>query len=246
MRKHRHTEQLIEIDHYRIPVKIYREGRKNVRVSIGKNHAILRVPHSSLGSTDKHMHFLKDWLRKKVLIQERYQRLFKPVDFSKPYSLKICDELYSIHFTADSIDRFIGKFKSGIIHISYPEQLDLADYHQDIKKLISRVCVKKFKPLIENQVDYWNDRVFKEEIHTIRLKYNSSNWGSCSVKKNLNFSTRLFLVPNEVREYVIVHELAHLKELNHSKHFWKWVQHAMPEYQKHERWLKDHGGLCDF
>jgi predicted metal-dependent hydrolase len=246
LRKHRPTEQIIEIDNYRIPVKIYQERRNTVRVAIGKHHAILRVPYFSLSSKEKHLVFLEEWLKKKVLIQDRYQRLFTPVDYSKPYSLTIYNEQYIVSFEAQQIDKFKAKWTDEGILIAYPADINLMDNHQEIKKLISRLCARKFRKQIETRVDHWNDHFFKEEINSIRLKYNSSNWGSCSVKKNLNFSTRLFLVPHEVREYVIVHELAHLKEMNHSKKFWEWVEQAMPDFKKHERWLKQHGGLCDF
>lgn len=246
MRKLRPTKQIIEIDTYRIPVKIYQERRNNVRVAIGKDHAILRVPYFSLSSKEKHLIFLKEWLRRKVLVQGRYQRLFTPIDYSKPYSLEILGKQYKVSFEEKMTDKFKAKWKANEIIISFPIGYNLADHHQEIKKLISRSCAKKFRYLIEERVDFWNDHFFQEDINTIRLKYNSSNWGSCSMKKNLNFSTRLFLVPKEVLEYVIVHELAHLKEMNHSKNFWKWVGHAMPEYKIHERWLKDNGGLCDF
>lgn len=246
MRKQRHTEQIIEIDSYRIPVKIYQERRKNVRVAIGKNHAILRVPYFSLSSKEKHLIFLEEWLQKKVLIQRRYQRLFTPTDYSKPYDLTVFEKTYSVHFQSGNIENIKAGIQDRNIIITHPTDIYLADYHADLKKLISRLFAKKYKPMVEERVDFWNDRFFKEDIGSIRLKYNSSNWGSCSLKRNLNFSTRLLLAPERVRDYVIVHELAHLKEMNHSKKFWTWVEKAMPDFKTQEEWLKENGGMCDF
>jgi predicted metal-dependent hydrolase len=87
---------------------------------------------------------------------------------------------------------------------------------------------------------------FQRPVRNVYLKYNHSNWGSCSVGSNINLSTRLLFAPPDVIDYVIIHELAHLIEQNHSNRFWAQVARAMPDYERHERWLKDHGKTCDF
>ena len=76
--------------------------------------------------------------------------------------------------------------------------------------------------------------------------FNSSNWGSCSSNKIINLSTRLLFAPPEVIDYVIIHELAHLVEANHSKRFWDLVASKMPNYKEQEQWLKTHGRHLDF
>jgi predicted metal-dependent hydrolase len=68
-------------------------------------------------------------------------------------------------------------------------------------------------------------------------------WGSCSSSGNLNFSWRLVMAPMEVVEYVIVHELVHLREQNHSARFWKLVSEILPEYRSQRRWLNEKGYL---
>ena len=67
-----------------------------------------------------------------------------------------------------------------------------------------------------------------------------TRWGSCSHKGNLNFNWKLMMVPESVIDYVIIHELAHLKEMNHSGKFWNLVAEQCPQWRKHRKWLKDH------
>lgn len=67
-----------------------------------------------------------------------------------------------------------------------------------------------------------------------------TRWGSCSQKGNINFNWKLMMAPEPVIDYVIVHELVHLKEMNHSKNFWKLVAEHCPQWRKHRKWLKDH------
>ena len=73
------------------------------------------------------------------------------------------------------------------------------------------------------------------------VKAQKTRWGSCSSKGNINLNCLLMNVPAYVRKYVIVHELAHRKEMNHSERFWKVVADEIPEYQKAVRWLKTSG-----
>ena len=74
---------------------------------------------------------------------------------------------------------------------------------------------------------------------TIRTQH--TRWGSCSAKGNLNFNCLLMLAPDTVRDYVVVHELCHRKEMNHSKAFWAHVERVLPDYRNPRKWLKDNG-----
>ncbi|MDO5134338.1 MAG: SprT family zinc-dependent metalloprotease [Eubacteriales bacterium] len=75
----------------------------------------------------------------------------------------------------------------------------------------------------------------------ITIRNQRSRWGSCSAKGNLNFNCLLMLAPPEVLDYVIVHELCHRKEMNHSSRFWAEVARIIPDYAVHEKWLKTEG-----
>jgi predicted metal-dependent hydrolase len=75
----------------------------------------------------------------------------------------------------------------------------------------------------------------------LTIRDGRSRWGSCSSLGGLNFSWRLILAPPEILDYVVIHELAHLRELNHSPRFWAIVAAHCPAYRTHQRWLKEHG-----
>lgn len=76
----------------------------------------------------------------------------------------------------------------------------------------------------------------------ITIRNQRSKWGSCSVNGNLNFNCLLMLAPPEVVDAIVVHELCHRKEMNHSERFYAEVRRVYPEYDKWNRWLKEHGG----
>lgn len=76
----------------------------------------------------------------------------------------------------------------------------------------------------------------------ISIRAQKTRWGSCSSRGNLNFNWKLILMPAEILDYVVVHELAHRKQMNHSKLFWAEVERVLPDYRERRRWLKENGG----
>ena len=75
-------------------------------------------------------------------------------------------------------------------------------------------------------------------FNRVRIKNVKTIWGSCSSKKNLNFNFKLSFLPEALIDYVFVHELAHLKHMNHSKAFWSEVEKQIPDYKKRREELK--------
>ena len=73
------------------------------------------------------------------------------------------------------------------------------------------------------------------------MRAQRTRWGSCSSSGNLNFNCLLALVPPAVLDYVVVHELCHRLEMNHSPRFWQEVGRVMPDYEEHKKWLRENG-----
>ena len=76
---------------------------------------------------------------------------------------------------------------------------------------------------------------------TITIREQKTRWGSCSAKGNLNFNWKLVLMPPEILDYVVVHELAHRLQMNHSAAFWAEVGKILPDYRERRQWLKVNG-----
>ena len=86
-------------------------------------------------------------------------------------------------------------------------------------------------------------KIIGVDYGTITIRMQKSRWGSCSAKGNLNFNCLLMKTPDEVIDYVVVHELCHRKEMNHSPRFWAEVEKIIPDYKKRRSWLKTNSHL---
>lgn len=114
---------------------------------------------------------------------------------------------------------------------------------EDVKKLTAeeiKTLAEQALKLIPQRVEYFARQV-GVTYGRITIRNQKTRWGSCSSKGNLNFNCLLMLAPTEILDYVVVHELCHRKEMNHSKAFWTEVEKVLPDYRQSVQWLKENG-----
>ena len=106
---------------------------------------------------------------------------------------------------------------------------------EDIRRLADQAI-----ELLPGRVAYYAPQV-GVTYGKITIRNQKSRWGSCSAKGNLNFNCLLMLTPPEIQDYVVVHELCHRRQMNHSEQFWREVERILPDYGERRRWLKENG-----
>ena len=234
-------------DESTIPAKIYQERRYNVRYSMGKKGAILRLPvHLSSSDKIRYTEQFIQWVRKQLDKRVDLAQQYQPKSYQTGDTLQVGPRTYELYVTQGDRKTHSAKVKGAVIELKLSEHQQGLALTKSIKTLLSRVIGQDFLPEITERVHAINQSHFQSNIKQIRLKYNRSNWGSCSSSGNINLSTRLLFAPQAVIDYVIIHELAHTKEMNHSKRFWSLVEGVMPSYKEKEKWLKQNSHLCDF
>ncbi|MBR4290092.1 MAG: M48 family metallopeptidase [Oscillospiraceae bacterium] len=137
----------------------------------------------------------------------------------------------------EEIKRFVeskaGWIEKHLSNLTAQEQQKLTD--QELRALR-----EKARTLVTERVQFYAPLIGVTYTQ-IAIRAQHTRWGSCSSKGNLNFNCLLALVPPEVLDYVVVHELCHRKELNHSDRFWNEVGKILPDYKDRKKWLKDNG-----
>lgn len=246
--KKKATEHLrMEIEGEKVPVRIHRERRRSLRAAVGKDSFILRMP-SWLTETQEAegIDWFRGWASRMIKKDQSVLTQLNGRTYRDGDVLAVGRRRYQLHIRFADRRTHSARLRQGVIQLTLSSNDSEADLSRNIRTLLSRIVARDFLPAVTRRVHELNGLHFRKPVKSVRLKYNHSNWGSCSRNGNINLSTRLLFAPDEVIDYVIVHELAHLSELNHSPRFWKIVERVMPEYRKMERWLRENRNQCDF
>lgn len=134
------------------------------------------------------------------------------------------------HFRA-----LLTQVDAGQVRVGKPQK-KLSKKDERAKYLAHKEAARK---LAHERVEYFN-MFYKFSVGRISIKNTSSRWGSCSRKGNLNFNYKIAFLPTQHTDYIIVHELCHLGQFNHSKKFWSLVEKTIPDYLKIHNELKKH------
>ena len=231
-----------------VPIKVRKERRRNIRYSItGKSINVLIPKGIILQSVQNILAEVEDWARAEFTKNPSLLNRFRVIVYQNGEFIRVFGKDFKLLIFEENRKGLSGKVvENQYVELRVPKGADQNLLHKAIGQLLSRVLSDFFHKDIVKRVQYYNQTYFQEKIESIRLKNNQSNWGSCSSKKNINLSSRLLFAPTEVLDYVIVHELAHLKEMNHSSRFWKIVRDVMPDYEDKEDWLKEYGHTLKF
>lgn len=128
-------------------------------------------------------------------------------------------------------------FRENRFNVYINNKLTGSKTEQEAAKALRTWMIEEAFDRIQQRTAVYSE-IIGVQYNSIRIKDTKTRWGSCSSKGNLNFNFRIIMAPAQVMDYIIVHELCHLKHMNHSKEFWSTVAGYMPDYTVHKEWLK--------
>ncbi len=239
----------IQVKEKTVPVLAYFEKRRDVRFGMTRKGVTLRMPTNfPQKDVPTQLAKLEIWVGEVVEKKPDLGKLIFASEnkYETGHEITVGDRKYLLNVVTEERETHAAKLENGTVFLKISSKSAEKQTEKAIKQLLSRVVAADFQAEITRRVLDLNKKHFNQPIRSVNLKYNHSNWGSCSSKSNVNLSTKLLFAPPEVQDYVIVHELAHLIEMNHSDRFWAHVAKADPHYLDKEKWLKKHGKECDF
>ena len=224
---------------FSFPIIIKRSNRRTISLIVRSGKLLVRCP---IFCFDKKIYNLlikkREWINKNIDKQEQNFRILNERYFQrKIYLFKGFEKRL---YLQDSSKKSINLFKEKIIISG--KNLD----NIKVKKLLNDWYRSYAKNYFNEKLIFFSEKMnlsFKELI----IKDYKSTWGLCSVsKKTIFLNWRLVMAPESVLDYVIIHELCHLVEPNHSKSFWSQVEIYKTDYKKDKIWLKENGFLLFF
>ncbi len=219
-----------------IDYEIRYSNRKTITITVERDRSIVvKAPvGADPAKIDALLESKKLWLYKKLNDAQKYDSTKAQKEFvagetvlylGKKYRLEIKkSEIEEIKFSGKFIIAAVSEERAGKVFVEWYKK-------RAAEKIIHRVAYHA-----KNMGVQYN------KVMVSDLKY---RWGSATPKDNLNFNWRLIKAPMFVIDYVIVHELAHFLEANHTPAFWNTVEVQVPKYLKAKTWLKEHGGLLE-
>lgn len=228
-----------------VPVKLILERRKGPRAAFGSKHIILRVPKSSsVRRIEEYKQWVHQWLHK--LYQKKpalFQRYNVP-SYRDGQVVHTSRKDYIVQIAFAERKTISVKVEGDWLHVLIPQKSKSAEF--DFGRLIANAISRDQHTYVEARVGSINKQYFNAKLSSVSLKYMTSRWGSCSSRNSISISSRLLKAPIQILDHVIIHELAHTKEMNHSSRFWNWVEKADPNFQRHDHWIKENGHLLYF
>lgn len=211
--------------------KLIKRKRKTITIKINEDATLeVRAPlNVTKEEIDKFVESKEKWITKHIgKIKERY-KLKKGFNLQFGEFVQLKGKKVAIH----PIEGNIGSYDNEKNIFLIPK---IANSHQ-IKDMIIKFYKLIAKAYINQRVVYFANKMNVNPT-AVRITSANTRWGSCSGKNSVNFSWKLIMADNETIDYVVVHELAHIKHHNHSPHFWKIVENIFPNYKENKEKLK--------
>ena len=217
-----------------------RAKRMTLRVSPTKRDVILTIPRSTgAGKAGAFVEQHIDWLNAQL------DGLPTPVPFQHGTLIPYQGEVHQLVFCGPRKRKQSGQ---GVVSVQPADELaseaklslHILGSVDHAPRRLTDWLKKQARLKIAGQVDVHAERLGLTYTR-LGIRDQTSRWGSCSSNKTLSFSWRLIFAPAHVLDYVAAHEVAHLREMNHSDRFWKLVEKTLPDYGNARQWLRENG-----
>ena len=214
-----------------VPDKIIRSHRRSMAIIISdKGELVVRAPMRL--SYDKIYSFIKEkekWIITKQKEVENKKLINKDIITNK--NVLFLGSKYEI------------KYLDGIKKIELSEkEILIPTTYKDVSPKLKQWYTKHAKKILTERLEFFAN-VMQIDYASVNICNSKSKWGSCDSNRNIKLNFRLIMLPHKTLDYVLVHELSHILEMNHSKEFYKIVSTIMPTYKLHQKILKENNYL---
>lgn len=185
----------------------------------------------------------QDWVmtaQDKIEKNKQAIKKLAPEQYTDGASIPFRGEQHIIQLNFYTENQIKIESEQQLIKLYLPKELEHENYHQLIRLALVDWMKKQAAKQVKKSVDIYAEK-YKLYPRYVKIKTQKSRWGSCGIHNDINLNWLLILTPPKVMEYVVIHELCHIQERNHSADFWSLVERYCPDYKEHRLWLKQNG-----
>lgn len=238
-------EERIVVKGREFNIETKRVSGSTARVNIQSGTITIKLPfYMSDKNAMKTYSDFREWAVKRLEKMDHTQLDPKPrfIEFHDGQEVEAMGRRFTFRIREEGRRSGAMTTLEGTIVVRLAQGLGEEEKKEKAYRLIRREITRAVVDDLKLHVKGINGRHFGFEVSDILLRDQMTRWGSCSREtKRITINFRLLLAPDDVRDYVIVHELAHLKHPNHSKGFWELVGKIVPDYKERRRWLNKNG-----
>lgn len=184
------------------------------------------------------------WIISKIKLVHSRSELLKDREYRSGERLKILGEYYNLNIWEGNYNRCSAIFDNKGFNVFISEKVQGEKRKTIIKEALTKLYKEIAKRILRERTEDFAE-ILGVKPNRITIKEQKSIWGSCSSKNNINYNWKIIMAPIAILDYIVVHELCHLREHNHSKNFWNLLESIMPDYKLRKTWLKDNGITLD-
>ena len=227
----------VEINGKHYLLEMFLSKNRNATARVKQNKIIIKIPNK-WPETEKSKAFQKLKARMFKAIEKNPSKFEQPeIIFNDGQQFTLLGVVFNVSVQNRQGKKSTVKLKENVIQVKLVEGLSEHEAEKQVHFLVRKTISKLALPMLTERVKILNEKHFNFQFKNVKIKEMTSRWGSCSPNGSINLSLKLLFAPEEVLDYVIIHELAHLKIKNHGEAFWNLVKSAIPDYKEKKKWL---------
>lgn len=225
----------------------YVPEKNEVRITVDWIHGVnvFAPPHLSSEELDQILHRKAPWILKKVSVLAEIHSGSQHKEFLSGEKFPYLGRNYKLKVKRGNVSSPTLNFQLGCFLAEIPKDFSEEKRKSHVKRLLREWYIIHGEKKLKERLRIYSPRM---ELFPSKLTVTEHRmrWGSCTKKGAISIDWRVLMAPMRIVDYVLVHELAHLKHMNHSADFWRLIQSVIPDYEARKEWLRIHGPTLTF
>ncbi|WP_433947038.1 M48 family metallopeptidase [Paenibacillus sp. SN-8-1] len=236
-------QQILQFGKRTIPFSVQESSnRKTLSISVEDGQVMVTIPTGTEEKTYRQiLHKKAPWVLKQLAeFEEMSTATRRILQFRSGEKLPYLGRYYRLKVQQEKIVAPKFRFFKGQFEASLPEQVSTAEHRDHLYPLYRDWIIQKGKTFADKRITRFTQRL-GEVPSNLTIRSMEKRWGSCTRNRHILLNWHIFLAPVSMVDYVLAHELAHLKEMNHTPEYWNTLRMLLPDYEERKEWLRING-----